>query len=373
MIENPETVIAEVCFSPSWGGLEHYCADSAARLASRGHRVVPFVRAGSPLEDRLVETGFSPVTCRPSSYFSPITTLKLARRFRARSVGAVHLHRTQDLGVVLPSAALAGVKIRVLTLQMESSRRKRDLYHRWVYGGLTRVLTITGRMRQLVTDNVAVDPDKVRCLYYGIDGEGLRAEAAARDEIRSRWKVPSDAFVVGIVGRLEPMKGQETVLGAAALLQHRIPKLVVMIVGDETVGKVGEMDRLKRLAAQTLTDARVVFTGYRHPPGSIVPAFDVSALATRKETFGLVILEAQALGVPVVASAAGGVPEIIEDGVNGRLVKPGDAEALAEAIEELYRSPELRRSIGEAGMRNVGERFSLKAQIEGLERALRGE
>ncbi len=364
--------IVEVCFSPSWGGLEHYCADSVVRLAERGHAVFPFVRASSPLEERLTADGFSPVAYRPFDYFSPITALKLSHQLRKRLIEAIHLHRTQDLGTTLSAADMAGVRARVLTLQMESSRRKRDIYHRWAYGRLTRVLTITERMRKLVVDNIAVDPHKVSCLYYGVDAAGLRSEALTRDEIRRRWDVPAGAFVVGIVGRLEPLKGQGILLRAAARLRNRIPELVVMIVGDETVGQSDELDRLKKLAAELAPGMQVVFTGYRSPPGVIVPAFDVSVLATRKETFGLVILEAQALGVPVIATDAGGVPEIIENGVNGLLVEPENPDALTEAIEKLYLQPELRRDLTDAGQRNVNERFSLKAQVEGLERALVG-
>ncbi len=372
LTEHKAMNIAEVCFSRSWGGLEHYCADSAVRLAERGHNLFPFVRSGSPLEDRLTADGFSPVAHRPTDYFSPITVLKLSHQLRKNTVEAIHLHRTQDLGTALSAADMAGVGARILTLQMESNRRKRDIYHRWAYGRLTRVLTITERMRKLVVENVAVNPGKVSCLYYGVDAVKLRSEALTRDDIRRKWDVPAGAFVVGIVGRLEPVKGQGILLRAASRLRDRIPELALMIVGDETVGQSGELDRLKRLAAELLPGMQVVFTGYRSPPGVIVPAFDVSVLATRKETFGLVILEAQALGVPVIATDAGGVPEIIEDGDNGLLVEPEKPDALAEAIESLYRQPELRRGLANAGQRNVEERFSLKAQVDELERALVG-
>lgn len=366
-------IIAEVCFSSAWGGLEHYCADSIRRLAIGGHDVLPVVRAGSPLEEKLRSEGLSPVTLHPLDYFSPLSTLRLARLFKKHTISAVHLHRTQDLGTALLASDLAGVPNRVLTLQMESHRRKGDPYHRWVYGRLTRVLTITERMRKLVIDRVAVNSGKVRCLYYGVDVAQLRSEAEPGHEIRRRWNISPEAFVVGIVGRLERLKGQEVLFKAAEYLKGRIPGLTVMIVGDETVGQAGETYRLKRIAVELTPDVKVVFTGYQSPPGGIVPAFDVSVLASRKETFGLVVIEAQALGVPVVATDAGGVPEIIEDGVNGLLVAPDDPEAMAEALERLYREPELRSRIGEAGSRNVETRFSMDAHMEGLVRALEGE
>ena len=365
--------IAEVCFSRSWGGLEHYAADSAIRLAQRNWRVIPVVQTGTPLEERLRSAGLEPVTMRSHDYFSPVASYRMARLFRRHKVQSVHLHRTQDLGQTLPAADLGGVQNRVLTLQMESNRRKRDIYHRWVYSRLTSVLTITERMRRLVIQNIAVDPKKVSTLYYGIDVDLLRAKAESRDVIRRRWGVSKDAFVVGLVGRLEPMKGQEILLRAGMMLKGRIPELELMFVGDETVGHSGERDRLEKLALDSASGLPVIFTGYQSPPGVIVPAFDVSVLATRKETFGLVVIEAQCLGIPVIGTNAGGVPEIIDDGENGLLVTPEDPEALAGAILRLYDDTRLRNDIAQAGKWTMEARFSLETHIVQLESALRGE
>jgi len=253
---------------------------------------------------------------------------------------------------------------------MESSRRKRDIYHRWVYSRLTKVLTITERMRKLVIKNIAVNPEKVETLYYGIDTKEIRSHAEPKEAIRERWHIPADAFVVGIVGRLEKQKGQELLLQACAKLKDKIPALSVMIVGDETVGQSGELQRLKTLADDLLLADQVVFSGYQNPPGVIVPAFDVSVLATRKETFGLVILEAMALGIPVIATDAGGVPEIIEDGVNGLLIPPDDSGALVAALMRLYSEGDLHKKFSINGKQTVETRFSVEAQVEGLERAL---
>ncbi|MDP8228180.1 MAG: glycosyltransferase [Candidatus Electryoneaceae bacterium] len=365
--------VAEVCFSRSWGGLEHYVADSAIRLAQRDWQVIPIVYPGTPLEERIRSAGLQPVTIRSRDYFSPLASYRMARLFRRHKVHSVHIHRTQDLGQTLPAADLGGVPNRILTLQMESNRRKRDIYHRWVYGRLTSVLTITKRMRRLVIENVAVNPKKVSTLYYGIDVDRLRSDVEDRDVIRRKWGVSSDAFVVGLVGRLESMKGQEILLRAGALLTDRIPELVLMFVGDETVGLSGERDRLERLAESSASELRVIFTGYQAPPGVIVPAFDVSVLATRKETFGLVLIEAQCLGIPVIGTDAGGVPEIIDDGENGLLVTPEDPATLADAIYRLYKDSRMRSEIAMAGRRTMMDRFSLETHILQLESALRGD
>lgn len=364
--------IAEICFSPSWGGIEHYHVDMADRLRQRGHYVVPFCRKASPIEKRLFEAGFDPICASPTRYLSPHTTLKLACYFRKHKIQSIHLHRTHDLGVVLPAADLAGVPVRVFTLQMESGRKKRDLYHRYVYSRLTRVLTITDRIREKTISSVVIKPEKVCRLYYGIDIDLLHSARRSREEIREKWKIPKDAFVVGLTGRLDPAKGQDLLIEAAKRVSRSIPELYIILVGEETVGQHTETTRLKKLADSFPEPDRVIFTGYQSPPGTIVPAFDVAVLATKRESFGLVVIEAMALGIPVIASADGGVLEIITHGENGLLFPPGDVEILAERIQYAYTRKAELKLLAARGMETVETKFSMEDHLAGLERALKG-
>ena len=361
--------IAEICFSPSWGGLEHYFVDCCRRLTIRGHYVLPIACSNSPSLEKLGSSQFHPFGYKPLNYFSPLFTFRLSRLLKSHKIDSVHLHRTQDLGTVLPACDLASVNKRVFTLQMESKRKKKDYYHKFVYSRLTKMFTLTERMKNLVVENVAVDPGIVKCLYYGIDPVELSIDAQTRAQIRAKWQIDSDAFIIGIVGRLEEYKGQNILLDAISIVEKHIPNLCILIVGDETVGQSGFHERLRKKAS-SLSSARVIFTGYQHPPGSIVPAFDVSILASKKESFGLVVIEAQAFGIPVIATDAGGVPEIIESRTNGILVPPLSPKPLAEAIVKLFEDEKLRIKIGRAGHENVLKRFSMQRHLNRLEEAL---
>jgi len=365
--------VAEICFSRSWSSLEHYFVETTLLLSRRGHKVVPLVYPRSPIANALTEARLPPIPIKSRRYFSPVASRRMVQVFHEHSITSVHLHRTQDLGPALYAADHAAVPTRVLMLQMESDRKKRDPYHRWVFKRLTTVLTVTDRMRWLVQRNVAVDPDKVRTLYYGFDLEKIWGEADPPDHIRWRWNLPDESFVVGLAGRLEPPMGQETLLRAAALLIGRIPGLTVMLVGAETAGQKCEEERLKRLVRKLAPSLPVIFTGYQSPPGCIIPGFDVAVLASRKEAFGRVVVEAMALGVPVIGTDAGGVPEIISDRINGLLAPSDDPPALAAAIEKLYRSRELRAEMIREGLKTVADKFSIRTHLDGLETALRGE
>jgi glycosyltransferase involved in cell wall biosynthesis len=108
------------------------------------------------------------------------------------------------------------------------------------------------------------------------------------------------------------------------------------------------------------------FVGRRASPSPFFRGADIFVLPTRGDAFGIVFLEAMAHGTPVVASAVGGVPEVVEDGVTGVLAPPGDPDAFAEAIGRLAGDPALRRRLGEAGRRRLAERFSIPRAMEGM-------
>lgn len=348
------------------------CVDDAERLRDRGHNVTSVTRCDTPLEERFAAKGFSPFTVAARDYLSPIASIRLARLFRNRGLTALHMHRTQDVGTALLAADLGGVPNRVLTLRMESEQRKFDPYHRWVYGRLTRVLTITERLRRLVIENRPIAAGKVHCLYNGTDFARLRASAEDRTVIRERWGIPGDSFVVGMVGRIDPLKGQRSLITAISGLTKTIPLLRLMIVGEESVGETGERRVLEHLIAEQGLQETVIFTGHQHPPGITVPAFDVAVMPSRKETFGNVAVEASGLGVPVIATDAGGAPEIITHGRNGLLVPPDDSNALMESLRKLYFNPEMRFDMGKEGAIMAEQRFSIEKHLAGLEKALEG-
>ncbi len=363
-------IIAEICFSKAWGGLEMKFIEDARLLRERGHSVHTFTSPGSAVITPLKDIGFDPVLLNVRKYFSPLSTIRMASFFRKSKIDSVHMHQSVDLGPALLAAQLAGVPSRVFTLRMESAKKKNDLYHRWIYSNLTSVLTITKRLRKIVIDNRPISATKVHCLYNGLDIKKLTEGVETRSTIRSRWKINKDSYICGIVGRLDPLKGQRVLIKAATILKSRIPNLILMIVGDETAGEEGELLILKGLVEESGLESRVIFTGHQSPPGSIVPAFDVAVMATKRETFGNVAVESSALGIPTIATNAGGAPEIIEDGVNGLLVTPEDPQAFAEAIEKLYHEPELRGKMGEVGRRLMSEKFSVERHVVGLEKAL---
>jgi glycosyltransferase involved in cell wall biosynthesis len=198
----------------------------------------------------------------------------------------------------------------------------------------------------------------------GIDLDRFRRPPAPA-EARRALGVPLEAPVVGTVGRLEPVKGQRVLLDAVARLRGE--ECLVLVVGDGP-----ERAAVEAQAARLGLGARARFLGWRPDVPLVLAAMDVFALPSENEGMGRALVEAMAAGLPAVASLIGGVPALVADGVTGLLVPPGDAGALARALERLLSDPPLRRRLGQAAREAVAghDARQMVEQIDALYREL---
>jgi glycosyltransferase involved in cell wall biosynthesis len=169
--------------------------------------------------------------------------------------------------------------------------------------------------------------------------------------------------IVGVVARLEPEKGHPTLLEAWPAVLRRVPDAYLLIVGEGSRREALEMQARDLRIAH-----RVVFTGRRDDVPAVTAALDVAVLPSYREAQGLSILEALALSRPVVASNVGGIPEMITDGVNGLLVPPHDADALAAAIVRLLMDHPYADTLGRAGHDMVHDRFCIDVMVDAIQR-----
>ncbi len=194
----------------------------------------------------------------------------------------------------------------------------------------------------------------------GVPIAELRASAPAPGEARARLGLQPHAFVVVGLGRLVPIKGFDLLVRALPAVAAQLPSARVLLVGDGA-----ERGHLAAIAASLGVAERLRMTGETTDVAAYLSAADVVAVPSRNEGMGRVIVEAMALGLPVVATAVGGIPDVVTDGECGRLVGPEDVDALAVALVELGRDPALRRKLGEAAARRA-EAFSTAVAGEKL-------
>jgi glycosyltransferase involved in cell wall biosynthesis len=182
--------------------------------------------------------------------------------------------------------------------------------------------------------------------------------------LRKQYGVPPEGVLFGVVARLELEKGHAHLLNAMPAILRWAPNTWLVIVGE---GSQAEALRAQAAGLPGGAGDRVIFTGRREDISAITAELDVAVLPSLREAQGISILEAMARRKPVVATAVGGIPEVVEDGVSGILVPPASPSALGEALIRLARSKHRRARMGEAGYRIVAERFSMEAHVRRVE------
>lgn len=203
-------------------------------------------------------------------------------------------------------------------------------------------------------------PDRRRVVYNALDLEDFPLHLDGRS-VRGELSLRPEVPVVGIVGRLVEWKGHDIFLRALARVVETRPSVQGLVVGGPEVTSPRLPQELRQLAASLGLESCVRFIGHRQDVARMLAAMDILVhTSIAPEPFGRVLIEGMAMARPVVASAAGGVPEIVLDGETGLLVKPGDVEGFAAAILSLLQDPERAAALGRAGRRRVEERFTLQ-------------
>ena len=275
-----------------------------------------------------------------------------------------HMYRAEVVGT---KAALALERLglrRPYVVSTVHSSRVRPLADR------EELRRLTPHMDRLVAVSRAIiakiaeergDAVPVELIYNGVDLSRYDHQGPCCS-LRAEYGLPADAQLVGVVARLEPEKGHATLLAAWPEVVRRCPTAYLLIVGEGS--QRGPLEACAR--ALGIAD-RVVFTGRRDDVPAVTAALDVAVLPSYREAQGLVVLEAMALGRPVVASNVGGIPEMIDDGVSGLLVPPEDPAALAAAIVRLLTDHPFADLLARRGHDLVHERFCVELMVRAIE------
>ena len=204
-------------------------------------------------------------------------------------------------------------------------------------------------------------------IYHGIMPEEYGAPH--KEEVlalRKKYEIPPQAEVLMAIGRLHREKGFDYLIRAVAPLIYTRNNLYLVLVGDGT-----EKHALQKIAQRAGIAHRVICTGYVPTVGLMLAVSDIFILpSVVRESFGIVLLEAMAAQKPVIASRLGGIPEIVDDGVTGILVTPGDEKELSRAIASLLADPLLRNKMGQEGRKRVAHYFTHTRMIDAFDRLI---
>jgi glycosyltransferase involved in cell wall biosynthesis len=335
----------------------------ARGLARRGHRVGVVSRPKREVGERSGEEGIPFFPLPLSHEFDLASARGLARLFEERDVDVVHVHKgiahstalfatffsrrrpvlVVNRGVSFPLDPFAALKYRVR---------------------LDAVVTVCEDIKRIVVASGGVPPEKVHVVYAGVDLSRFDPARADGARVRREWNVAADEKLVLQVGARD-WKGWSDLVSATALLAPDFRRLRTAIVAckDEA-----EKERVRAFAREKGIAERVIPIGFRTDMPDVLAAADAVADLSY-EGLGITgtIREAMALGRPVVASAAGGNPELVEHDVSGLLVPPRDPVATAAALSRVLSSPDLAGRLGSAARARVAEGFSTEVRLDRIE------
>ena len=278
----------------------------------------------------------------------------LIRVVKLDRIGVIIANSPKEYWPAVIAAKLTGTKV---VLIRHLTRKISPVTRIMINAAADCVIAVSNSVcRALVRSGIR--KDIIRVVINGVPDDEISASMAERDKTRAELGFAPEDVVIGFAGRLSPEKGLACLINAFSRITDLNPKTRLLIVGDGP-----ERQAMQQQAQGMGLSERVVFTGRIVPVYRMYAAMDIFAMPSIcEEAFGFAAAEAMAMGKPVIASASGGLAELITDTVDGLLVPPGDEEALTAAISRLISDPEQARALGVSARGKIHSYFSDRIQ-----------
>ncbi|HEX3279723.1 MAG TPA: glycosyltransferase family 4 protein [Pyrinomonadaceae bacterium] len=356
------------------GGTETFARELSRQLGEHHWKsVLCFLEEPTPeVREFLSLPNVSIEVLADATHFSLAAASNLGRIIRRHSPQVLHLHFTGFLGPYVWVARMLGVRQIFFTDHSSrpaahSLRRASVLKRamaRAVNQPLTKVICVSDYGLRCLTTLGLLPTDRHTLIYNAVDLSRVSNDARRALEFRERYGIPKDRVVILQVSWMIPEKGIRALLEAARILVEQNANAHFVLVGEGA-----QRQQFMDDAAKLGISERVTWTGLVEDPfgAGVYDAADIICqLSQWEELFGWMIAEGMAYGKPIVATRVGGIPELVNDGESGFLVKRDDTEAAAEKLLQLIKDPDLRHKMGAAGRRVVAEKFDLKTNVAEL-------
>ncbi len=341
----------------SWRGGQQQVLLTARGLTARGHRVVVIAHPDGELRRRL-PADLEAVPLAPRNEVDLPAAWRLSRVIRDLEPDIVHAHDPHGVAVAATALSIGAPPRRppLVAARRVDFHLKANAFSRWKYGQVSRFVTASEAIRAILLED-GIAPDRVVTVHDGIDV--TRAAETEAMDVRAEYWFPPHSLIVGNIAALVPHKGQKFLIDAAAIVVRELPEARFLVLGE------GELhDALEHQIRHLHIGQHVVLAGFRADALRALKGLDLFVMSSVTEGLGSSLLDAMAAGRPVVATRAGGIPEVVVHGQTGLLVPPRDAPALARAIVELLRDPARRRRMAEAGLARVTARFTVDRMVD---------
>lgn len=348
--------ILEVCMSRGFGGLELYVLKVATFLKDNNYDCHVITQKDSFLYNKLKDRDIlSKVFSSVFHLFPLFSSFKLAIYINRNKIDVLHVHWGKDLFLVVLAKVFCLRRVKLIyTRHMALTRKKDDFYHRFIYRNVDAYLTITQELTDIAFKYLPLDKRKIHLIYHGVPA--VKNIDNTCDLYLKDTGLKKDVFRLVIFGRIEKGKGQHLVVDAVKELKNQGIDIQLAIIGH--IMDKEYFSSLKDNLKKSNLENNVFYLGFHDNPTSIMACFDAVILATKCETFGLVLPEAMRAGVAVIGSDCGGVPEIITHEKTGLLFETENVDDLVIQLSKIIDDKEYCNALAKAGKEDADQRFS---------------
>jgi len=338
-----------------WRGGQDQLFSLILGIRDRQHQVWLAAPSDSPLSGKALQSGIETYFFGQRNELSPWAFLQLWKILGKQDFDIIHLNTPRPLVLGGLASKLRGVPLRVCSRRVNfplSSPLSRLKYN-WMQES---VVTVSVSIRRTLIEG-GVRPDLIKVIYEGVDLDWVDSQQAPAPGYGNR------GLVVGTVAHFSPEKGHHTLVEAVPRVLSRVPDVHFVLVGGGAL-----LSTLKARVEALGIQKNVTFTGFRSDSEALMKNFDVFCLPSISEGLSSAILVAMASRLPIVATQAGGIPELVIDGETGILVPPDDSDQLAVGLCKVLESPQLREKMGIAGRQRIEETFTLERKLNETEK-----
>ena len=340
-----------------WRGGQNQVMQTVLGMRALDHRAVLVAHPEGELCRRMAE-GTDLIPLGPRNEIDLSAAWKLSRVLKQYSPPVIQAHDPHAVAMAALALSILSPNPRPLLI---ATRRieypiAKNSFSRWKYSRVDHFIAVSAAVqRRLQADGIPVA--RISVVHEGVDVE--RIERLQGGNAHAAFFLPTHAPIVGNVGALTAQKAQHDLIEAAALVVREVPDARFVILGD------GELrEPLEQQIHRKHLERHVILGGFRTDVLALMKDFDVFALSSTHEGLCTSLIDAMAASKPAVATAVGGVPEVIVDGETGLLVKPHHPHAMAEKLGQLLEAPELRKRMGAAGHARAREMFSIERMVK---------
>jgi glycosyltransferase involved in cell wall biosynthesis len=343
--------ILQISSMKNWRGGEQQVAYLIMELRTLGKEVYMVVSKGSKLEQFCIDNNFQYSRFRFGNGFNLFAAWKLKAIIARHQIDLVHMHCSPSHTLAIVSNLLGNKAKMVLSRRVDFPIKNNPLsIKKYNFGQIENILCVSNKINSIVSP-VIKNQTKIKTVYSGID---LNKFSTTKGQIlRKQYGIDKENILIGNIASIANHKDYFTFIDTAEMLLKGGLKSKFFIIGDDG----GEEQQIRTYVKEKHLENDIIFTGFRTDINKILPELDIFLFTSKEEGLGTSVLDAMASGVPVVATRAGGIPEMVTNGQNGLLCGIQSPEELANAIIRVVQNDELRESIVRNG-KTTAQKFS---------------